>query len=81
MICLNNLYDVRLEVFTNHRSLHQVFTQKDLNVRQRRWMELLKDYNMTIQYNLGKANVVADVLSRKMVNMGNLSYLSVTKQL
>ncbi|WMV41230.1 hypothetical protein MTR67_034615 [Solanum verrucosum] len=59
------LYGVNCEVFTNHRSLQHVFTQKDLNLRQRIWMELLKDYDVTIQYNLGKANVVADDLSRK----------------
>ena len=42
-----------------------VFTQRDLNLRQRRWMELLKDYDVTILYHPGKANVVADALTRK----------------
>ncbi|WMV32377.1 hypothetical protein MTR67_025762 [Solanum verrucosum] len=56
------------------------FTQKDLNLRQRRWMELLKDYDVTIQYHLGKANVVVDALSRKAVSMGSLACLSVSKR-
>ena len=42
-----------------------MFTQKELNLRQRRWMEFLEDYDFTLQYHLGKANVVADALSRK----------------
>nr|GFD11485.1 retrotransposon protein, putative, Ty3-gypsy subclass [Tanacetum cinerariifolium] len=42
-----------------------IFTQRELNIRQRRWLELLKDYDTNIQYHLGKANVVADALSRK----------------
>ena len=71
------LYGVKCEVFTDHRSLQHVFTQKDLNLRQRRWMELLKDYDVTIQYHLGKANVVADALSRKAVSMGSLACLGV----
>ncbi|WMV34016.1 hypothetical protein MTR67_027401 [Solanum verrucosum] len=63
------LYGVKCEVFTDHRSLQYVFTQKDLNLRQRRWMELPKDYNVTIQYHPGKANVVADILSRKALGI------------
>ena len=53
------LYGVKCEVYTDHRSLQYVFTQKDLNLRQRRWMELLKHYDITILYHPGKANVVA----------------------
>nr|ABA92058.1 retrotransposon protein, putative, Ty3-gypsy subclass [Oryza sativa Japonica Group] len=53
------------EVYTDHKSLKYIFTQPDLNLRQRRWLELIKDYDMGIHYHLGKANVVADALSRK----------------
>ena len=59
------LYGARCEVYANHKSLKYIFTQKELNVRQRRWLELLKDYTLEIKYHLGKANVVADALSRK----------------
>jgi ribonuclease HI len=54
------------EVFTDHKSLEYIFTQKDLNMRQRRWLELIKDYDLSLQYHPGKANVVADALSRKV---------------
>ncbi|WMV19251.1 hypothetical protein MTR67_012636, partial [Solanum verrucosum] len=63
------LYGGKCKVFTDHRSVQHVFTQKDLNLRHIRWMELLKDYYVTIQYYSGKANVVADTLSRKTVIM------------
>ena len=53
------------EVYTDHKSLKDIFTQKELNLRQRRWLELIKDYDMRLHYHLGKANVVADALSRK----------------
>jgi hypothetical protein len=55
----------RCEVFTDHKSLKYMFTQKELNMRQRRWLELIKDYDLSLQYHPGKANVVADALSRK----------------
>ncbi|WMV25841.1 hypothetical protein MTR67_019226, partial [Solanum verrucosum] len=71
------LYGVNCEVFTDHRSLQHAFTQK---YGQRKWMELLKDYDVTIQYHLGKANVVADALSRKTVSMSSLACLSVSKR-
>ncbi|XP_057251790.1 uncharacterized protein LOC130591863 [Beta vulgaris subsp. vulgaris] len=52
-------------VFTDHKSLKYIFTQRDLNVRQRRWLELIKDYDLQLDYHEGKANVVADALNRK----------------
>ena len=59
------LYGERFEVFSDHKSLKYIFSQKDLNMRQRRWMELLEDYEFELQYHPGKANVVADALSRR----------------
>ena len=59
------LYGVQCEVFTDHKSLKYLFTQRELNMRQRRWLELIKDYDLTINYHPGKANKVADALSRK----------------
>ena len=55
----------KCEIFTDHKSLKYIFTQPDLNLRQRRWLELIKDYNLSIRYHPGKANVVANALSRK----------------
>src|SRR4051812_17905648 len=56
----------RCEVFTDHKSFKYIFTQKEINMRQRRWLELIKDYDLSLQYHPGKANVVADALSRKV---------------
>jgi hypothetical protein len=55
----------KCQVYTNHKSLKYIFTQKDLNLRQRHWLELIKDYDLGIHYHPGKANLVADALSWK----------------
>src|SRR4051812_37723282 len=55
----------RCEVYTDHQSLKYLFTQPDLNLRQQRWLETISDFNMDTSYTPGKANVMADALSRK----------------
>jgi hypothetical protein len=55
----------KCQVYMDHKSLKYIFTQKDLNLRQRRWLELIKDYDLEIHYYPGKANLVIDALSRK----------------
>ncbi|KAI5350328.1 hypothetical protein L3X38_003219 [Prunus dulcis] len=67
------LYGETCQIFTDHKSLKCFFTQNELNMRQRRWLELIKDYDCTMEYHPGRANVVADALSRKTT--GSLAYL------
>jgi hypothetical protein len=64
-----------VHIYTDHKSLKYIFTQPDLNMRQRRWLELIKDYELEVHYHPGKANVVADELSRK----GHCNYLPVVR--
>ena len=59
------LYGEKCFIYTDHKSLKYLPSQRELNLRQRRWMELIKDYDCVIDYHPGKANVVADALSRK----------------
>nr|GEY11437.1 reverse transcriptase domain-containing protein [Tanacetum cinerariifolium] len=59
------LYGTKCTVFTDHKSLQHILDQKELNIRQRRWIKLLSDYDCDIRYHPGKANVVADALSHK----------------
>ncbi|TYK17673.1 pol protein [Cucumis melo var. makuwa] len=60
------LYGEKIQIFIDHKSLKYLFAQKELNMRQRRWLELVKDYDCDILYHPGKANVLADALSRKV---------------
>ncbi|KAG8483000.1 hypothetical protein CXB51_021861 [Gossypium anomalum] len=61
-------YEERCIIYTDHKSLKYLLTQKELNLRQRRWIELLKDYDCSIEYHPGEANMVADALSRRAVS-------------
>ncbi|KAH0684682.1 hypothetical protein KY289_022434 [Solanum tuberosum] len=67
------LYGVHVDVFTDHKSLQYVFTQKELNLLQRRWLEFLKEYDMSVHYHPGKATIVADALSR--LSMGSVAHV------
>ena len=67
------LFGEKCKIYTAHKSLEYIVTQKELNMRQRRWLELIKDYDLEILYHPGKENVVADALSRKkQVNVAAL---------
>jgi hypothetical protein len=64
-IWMHYIIGKRCEVYSDHKSLKYIFAQLDLNLRQRRWLELIKDYDLGINYHPGKANVVANALSRR----------------
>ena len=63
---------MQFRVFSDHKSLKYLFDQKELNMRQRRWIKFLKDYDFEVLYHLGKANVMADALSRKTMHVAHL---------
>jgi hypothetical protein len=65
----------KCHIFTDHKSLKYIFTQPNLNLRQRRWLELIKDYDLEIHYHPGKANVVADALSQKPFGIKGTNFL------
>jgi len=66
------LYGSSFEVFSDHKSLKYLFDQKELNMRQRRWLKFLKDYDFALSYHPRKVNVVADSLSWKSLHMSAL---------
>jgi len=72
------LYGVHVDVFTDHKSLQYIFKQKELNLQQRRWLELLKDYDVNILYHPGKANFVVDALICR--SMGSLAHVDAEKR-
>ena len=72
------MYNVHVDVLTDHKSLQYVLTQKELNLQQRRWLELLKDYDMIELYHPGKANMVADALSH--MTMCSVSHIDEAKK-
>ncbi|GJT27448.1 putative reverse transcriptase domain-containing protein [Tanacetum coccineum] len=75
------LYGTKSVIYTDHKSLQHIFSQKELNMRQRRWIELFSDYDCEIRYHPGKANVVADALSRKeRVNPKRVRAMNMTLQ-
>jgi hypothetical protein len=55
-----------VHIYMDHKSMKYIFTQLDLNMMQQRWLEMIKDFELEVHYHLGKANVMADVLSRKI---------------
>ena len=75
------LYGVKCQIFTDYKSLIYVFTQKELNMRQRRWLELIKDYDIELLYHPGKANVVADALSSKTTQESLIAMLTIQPEL
>jgi hypothetical protein len=73
------LYGEHCKIYTDHKSLKYFFTHKELNMRQRRWLELLNDYDCSINYHPGKVNVVADALSRK-TTVGRVATMFTTQK-
>ena len=71
------MYGEKFEVYFDHKSLKYIFTKKDLNSRQHKWVETLEDYDLAFYYHLGKANVMENVLSRN--NYRHLSSLWLRK--
>ena len=71
-------YGVHLDVFTDHTSLQYVFTQKELNLRQKRWLDILKDYDMSVLYHPVKENVIADALIR--MTMGSVAHVPMIRK-
>jgi len=65
------LYGIQVQIFTNHKRLKYLMSQKELNMQQRRWVELIKDYDCVIDYHPGRANIVVDALSRKRKTVMN----------
>ena len=65
----HHLYGIKFEIFSDNKSLKYLFDKKELNMRQRRWMEFLKDYEFELNYHLGKANVVTGTISRKSLSV------------
>nr|GEY42260.1 hypothetical protein [Tanacetum cinerariifolium]GEY43375.1 hypothetical protein [Tanacetum cinerariifolium] len=75
------LYGTKSVIYTDHKSLQHIFSQKELNIRQRRWIKLFSDYECEIRYHPGKANVVADALSKKeRVNPKRVRAMNMTLQ-
>ena len=72
------MYGVHVDMYTDNKSLQCMFTQKELNLRQTRWLELLKDYDRSVVYHPGKANLVANTLSR--MTMGIVSHVHESKK-
>jgi ribonuclease HI len=69
------LFGNAVHIYTDHKSLKYIFTQLDLNMRQRKWLELINDYELEVHYHPSKANIVADALSRK----AHCNYLPVVR--
>ncbi|WMV24813.1 hypothetical protein MTR67_018198 [Solanum verrucosum] len=77
-ILRNYFYGVHVDVFTDHKSLHYVFSQKELSLQQKRWLEFFKDYEMNVLYHPGKDNLLADALSR--LSMGSVAHVEDEKK-